>query len=55
MIHAFRIKNGQMFYCNRYTQTPKLEREIKAGKAISPRAGELFTGLGLMKALMHEL
>lgn len=55
MIHAFRIKNGQMFYCNRYTQTPKLKREIEAGKAMSTRAGELFTGPGLMKALIHDL
>jgi hypothetical protein len=44
-----------MFYCNRYTQTPKLQQEIKAGKALRPRAGELFTAPGLMKTLMYEL
>jgi carotenoid cleavage dioxygenase-like enzyme len=55
MIHAFRIKNGQMFYCNRYTQTPKLLQEIKAGKALTTRAGELFTGPGLIKALLYEV
>lgn len=55
MIHAFRIKNGQMFYCNRYTNTPKLQNEIKAGKALSVRAGELFSAAGLLKALLFEL
>ena len=44
-----------MFYCNRYTQTPKLLNEIKAGKALSVRAGELFSGAALVKVLMNVL
>lgn len=31
MIHAFRIKDGRIFYCNRYTQTPRLLYETKYG------------------------
>ena len=33
MVHAFRFKNGQLFYCNRYLQTPKLMYEIEQGGA----------------------
>jgi len=44
-----------MFYCNRYTQTLKLLNEIKAGKALSVRAGELFSGVALVKVLMNVL
>lgn len=29
MIHALRIKDGKMFYCNRYAKTPKLLNELK--------------------------
>jgi hypothetical protein len=25
MIHAFRMKDGKIFYCNRYTMTPRLQ------------------------------
>ena len=53
MIHALRIKNGKMFYCNRYAKTPKLMSELKAGKALNVRAGELFSLSGLTKAMMH--
>lgn len=43
-----------MFYCNRYAKTPKLMSELKAGKALNVRAGELFSLSGLVKALMHK-
>jgi hypothetical protein len=52
MIHALRIKNGKMFYCNRYIKTPRLAEELKAGKAIDIRAGELFCASGLFKAIL---
>lgn len=55
MIHAFRIKDGKIFYCNRYTQTPRLQQEMKYGKAIYPRIGELFSMPGFLKMGLYEL
>ena len=55
MIHSFRIKDGKIFYCNRYTQTPKLEIETQEGKAIFPRFGDITGSTGLMKAGLFAL
>ena len=55
MIHAMRIKDGKLFYCNRYTQTPKFLQEVKAGYAFKIRAGELFSGAGMIKALIFKI
>lgn len=49
MIHSFRIKNGKIFYCNRYTQTPRQLMETKLEKAVFPRIGEMFKIAGLIK------
>ena len=34
MIHAVTFKNGEMHYCNKYTQTNKLIAEKAAGKKL---------------------
>ena len=39
MIHSFRIKDGRIFYCNKYTNTPRLQLETAEGRAIFPRFG----------------
>ena len=40
MIHAIRIKDGRLYYCNRLTQTPRMLAEKKAKKALFIRVGE---------------
>jgi len=30
MIHAIRIKDGRLYYCNRLTKTPRVVEEIAA-------------------------
>jgi len=54
MIHALRIKNGKLFYCNRYTKTPKFLDELANGGVTRIRAGELFNASGLAKALAFK-
>jgi len=49
MIHAFRIKDGKIYYCNRYAQTPRIKAESAAGKALNFRFGELFCVSGFVK------
>lgn len=34
MVHACRIKDGKVSYCNRFVQTSKLAQEKKVGKPI---------------------
>jgi len=55
MIHAFRIKNGRIYYCNRYTNTPRLEAESKADGPLFIRIGELFNASGLAKSALFGL
>ena len=52
MIHALRIKNGQLYYCNRYMQCPRFIQENKAGKCTSTRIGELSYREGILKMLL---
>lgn len=46
MIHAIRIKNGELQYSNKYTMTDKLKEELKHNKPIVMRVGELQSGKG---------
>jgi len=55
MVHAFRLKDGKIFYCNRYTMTPHLEQEFKAERAQGIRLGEMVGLAGLFKLLLYEL
>ena len=55
MIHAIRIKDGRIFYCNKWAETPKLAAEVKAKGPIFIRAGELFNATGLAKAALLGL
>ena len=55
MIHAIRIKDGRIFYCNRWAETPRLEVETKAGGPLFIRAGELFNASGLAKSALIGL
>ena len=56
MVHAIRIKNGQIYYCNRYLQTPRYKVEKAAGEPIFMRIGELGSNrYGLAKSLINGL
>lgn len=55
MIHAIRLKQGKINYCNKMTRTPKFLQELDAGKALTVRAGELFNGSGMMKAILYAV
>ena len=54
MLHAFRIKNGQLWFCNRFTQTTRYLEEKKAGHAIYDRLGELYH-FGVLKPPIRML
>ena len=56
MVHAVRIKDGKAQYCNRYMQTPKLEKERSYGYATEIRIGEINAGrCGIFKVLFMTL
>ena len=55
MIHAFRIKAGKVYYCNRYAQTPRVQQETAYGKALNVRFGELFCLSGFVKFGLFSL
>jgi carotenoid cleavage dioxygenase-like enzyme len=56
MIHAIRIKNGELQYSNKYTMTDKLKEEVKRNKPVVLRVSELQSGFsGLIKMGIHEL
>lgn len=54
MLHAIGLKNGELFYCNRYTQTNKYIREKEAGRKIFASFGDL-TEIGILLAPLSEL
>lgn len=49
MIHAMRIKDGRLYYCNRLTQTPRVLTELEAKQALYIRLGEFCNMWGLIK------
>jgi len=55
MVHATRIKDGRMYYCNKFLDTPKLRAETKAGMALDCRAGEVFGLSGLLKFIIAAI
>lgn len=55
MIHAIRLKQGKINYCNKMTRTPKFLKELDAGEALNIRAGELFSGDGMIKAILFAV
>ena len=55
MVHAIRIKDGKMYYCNRYLKTPRYFCEKKANEAVFVRLGELSSKIGLTKAMLIGL
>ena len=52
MVHACRIKDGKLYYCNRYLQTPKLQYENSKGCAIRLRVGEMDGKIGMFKMFL---
>ena len=42
MVHAFRIKNGRLWYCNRFTKTQQYLKTKEAGKREKVMIGELW-------------
>jgi carotenoid cleavage dioxygenase-like enzyme len=55
MIHAIRIKDGRLYYCNRLTQTPRVVDEMKAKQALNIRIGEFVSVFGLFKSVLLTL
>ena len=56
MVHAIRIKEGTMQYCNKYTLTDKLISEMQFGKPVIRRVGEMTSGInGLVKTGVREI
>jgi len=55
MIHAMRIKNGQLYYCNRWIMCERLKLEDEAGQAVITRVGEMGYKGGIFKMLVAQL
>jgi len=61
MLHAISIKDQKLYYCNRFTQTPRYKAELAAGKQMFPKLGELrekhlmiMPLMGLMEAIGYS-
>jgi len=52
MVHAFRIKNGQIWYANKYNQTNVYKESKEAGKKVRPYLGEIY-GMGVLRVLLY--
>lgn len=50
-----RIKEGKLYYCNRWIQCPRFQMEDAAGKAIVTRVGEMSFKAGLFKMILQQL
>lgn len=55
MIHAMRLKNGQLYYCNRWLNCERWKKEEEAGRALITRVGEMAYKGGLFKMIFSQL
>ncbi|GFR51519.1 hypothetical protein Agub_g13935 [Astrephomene gubernaculifera] len=55
MLHAVRIRNGRVSYCNRYVDTERLRQERAAGRPLFPRLGDLVGQRGLTLMLLNRI
>jgi len=55
MVHAIRIKDGKLYYCNRYLETNRYFCEKDYGSAVYVRIGELSNKTGLTKTALISL
>ena len=55
MLHAMRIKDGQLYYCNRWVMCERMKLEDEAGGAVIPRVGEMAYKGGLFKTVISQL
>ena len=55
MVHAIRIKDGKLYYCNRFVEGERYLCEKKYGSAIWVRFGELRNKIGLSIAALIML
>jgi carotenoid cleavage dioxygenase-like enzyme len=53
MVHAIRIKQGQLWYCNRFTSTNVYRQSKLVGKQVGPKLGELY-GIGVLLAPLDD-
>ena len=51
MIHAVRIKDGQLYYVNKWLESDRMKMEDEAGQAIITRVGEMAYKGGLFKLI----
>ena len=54
MIHGMRIKNGQLYYCNRWMKCDKFKAHKEAGKVVQTTLGEMSYKSGILKMLLHR-
>lgn len=55
MIHAMRIKNGELYYVNRWLQCERMKMEDEQGKTVITRVGEMAYKAGLFKLIVGQL
>ena len=55
MIHAVRIKDGQLYYVNKWLESDRMKMEDEAGQAIITRVGEMAYKGGLFKLIFGQL
>ena len=55
MVHAMRLSNGTVSYCNRYLESPRYLAEKEMGGPTKVRAGELSSFFGCLKLNLFVL
>lgn len=55
MVHAMRIKDGELYYCNRWLESERYKMECEADQAIITRVGEMAYKGGLFKLIFGQL
>jgi carotenoid 9,10(9',10')-cleavage dioxygenase 1 len=55
MVHAMRIKDGELYYVNRWLESDRFKMETEADHAIITRVGEMAYKGGLFKLIFGQL
>lgn len=55
MVHAMRIKDGELYYVNRWLESDRMKMENEADRAIITRVGEMAYKGGLFKLIFGQL
>ena len=52
MVHAVKIKDGELHYSNKYVETKRMEDEVAEDHTTVFRIGETFTRTGIFKVIV---